>query len=68
MQRVRVLEHDVDQGVAGLVPGGELLILIGHGHAAAFAAPTNLVAGLFQFGHADGLLAGAGGEQRGFIQ
>ncbi len=40
----------------------------GHRQAAAFAAPADLVAGLFEFDHADGFLVGAGGQQRGLVQ
>ena len=62
------VEHHVDQRMAGFVPGGKFLILIGHRQAAAFAAPAHLVARFFEFGHADGLLVGPGGQQRGFVE
>ena len=35
------------------MPCGGFLFVIGHGEAAAFASPADLIAGLFQLGHAD---------------
>ena len=54
--------------MAGLVPGGDFLVLVGHGHAAALAAPAHLVAGFLELGHADGFLVGASGQQRGLVE
>ena len=68
VQRMSVLEDHVDQRMAGFVPGSALFVFVGHGQAAALAAPANFVAGFFQFGHGDGLLARPGSEQRGFVQ
>ena len=62
-----LLEQDIDQRVAGLVPCGDFLVLVGHGHAAALAAPAHLVAGLLELGHVDGLLVGARRQQRGLV-
>ena len=62
------VEADVDQGVAGFVPGGAFLVFLGHGHAAAFAAHADLDAGFLQFDHADGFFAHARGQQGGFVQ
>ena len=61
-------QDHVEEGVAGLVPGGGGLFLVVHGQAAALAAPADLVAGLFEFSSSvDGLEAAAGGEQGGFV-
>src|SRR5258705_680804 len=54
--------------MTGFVPGGELLILVRHGHAAALPSPANLVAGFFELRHGDGLLVGSSGQQSGLVQ
>src|SRR5256885_364327 len=63
-----VVEHHVHQRVSGFMPCGKLLILIGHGHAPALAAPAHFVARLFQLCHADRLLVSTGGQEGGFIK
>ncbi len=67
MQRVGVRQQDVEERVAGLVVGGRLLFLLGHGHAAALAAPAHLVAGFLELGLRDFVLVALGGEERGFV-
>src|SRR5688572_622307 len=62
-----VIEHTLHDRVAGLVPGNKALFGIVH-HAAAFAAPQDLVARLIDVGHLDLLLVAASGQQRGFVE
>ena len=68
VERMSVLEHDVDQCVAGFVPSGELFVLISHREAAAFAAPADFVSGFLELFHADRFLVCARGQQRGFVE
>ena len=42
-----------DDGVAGLVIGGQLLFILGHGHSAALGAHHDLVLRVFEFGMGD---------------
>ena len=58
VQGMRVLEHHIDDGVAGLMPGCARLFFFRHGHAAALTAPAHFVTSLFQLVHAYGFLAG----------
>ena len=67
MQRVGVLQHFVQYGVAGLMIGGVLLFLVGEREAATLAAPADFVAGFFEFGRADALQVSASGEEGGLI-
>src|ERR1035437_6023885 len=46
VQRMRVLEQNIHERVAGFVPGGRAFFLVAHRHAAAFAAPADFVASL----------------------
>ncbi len=59
-------QHEED-GVAGLVIGGLLLVLLGNGEAAAFLAPAHLVAGFLELGEGDGLEPLARGEEGGLV-
>ena len=68
VERMGVFEQDVDERVACLVPGGVAFLFVGHGEAAALAAPADLVARFLEFFHRHGLLVLAGGEQGGLVQ
>ena len=68
VQRMRVLQHHIDQRMASLVPRGKLLVLVRHGEASPFAAPAHLVARFLQFLHRDSLLVRARRQQRRFVQ
>ena len=68
VQRVTLVEQHVDDRVAGLVPGGDFFVLVGHREAAAFAAPAYLVAGLLQLSHADGFFVRTGRQQRRLVE
>ena len=68
VKRVGVVDHDIEQGVTCLVPGGRGLLLFAHCHAAAFLTPAHLVPGLLQIALLDGFLSLAGGHQCGFIK
>src|ERR1700691_4168750 len=59
------IEHD--QGVAALVIGGQLLLVLGHDHGAALGAHHDLVLGLFELGHGDRALALARRHQRRLV-
>ena len=63
-----VRQKDIDQRVAGFVPGGVALLFIGHRQAAAFAAPADFIAGFLQLRHADGFFVHASGQQRRLVE
>ncbi len=67
VQRVALGHVHGDQGVARLVVGRELLLLVGHRHRAALGAHQHLVLGVFEIRHGDQTLADAGGAQRGLV-
>ena len=68
VQGMSVLEHHIDHGVAGLMPGRASLFFFRHRHAAALTAPAHLVTSLFQLVHAYGFLAGPSRQQSRFIE
>src|SRR3546814_9908235 len=64
-----VLGHQAaDDGVAGLVVGGERLLFLAHRHRAALGAHHDLVARLVEVVHADVLRVLARGEQRRLVR
>ena len=68
VQRMRMLEQDIHEGVTGFVPRRRAFFIVGHRHAAAFAAPADFVAGLFKLELADAFLVCARRKQRRFVQ
>ena len=67
MKRIRVLAEGGDEGVTGLVVGGDLLFFIREQHGLAFGAHHDLVLGNFKVVHVDGLAVVAGGGQGSFV-
>ena len=67
MQRIGRRNVERDDGMAGLVIGGQLLLGLGHGGGAAFRAHHHLVLGVFEFLHGDEALVAACGHQRSFV-
>ena len=65
----RIGRRDVEGAdrVAGLVIGGEPLLVLGHDQRAALGAHHHLVLGVLELGHGDDALAAAGGEQRRLV-
>src|ERR1051326_5121272 len=68
MQRMGVLQKNVDECMAGFVPRGKFLVFISHCEAAALAAPTHFIASFFELFHADGLLVRARRQQSSFVE
>jgi len=66
MQAMSVFEHDVQQRVAGLVPGGVLLSSSVIARLAA-SRPADFVGGLFQLFMPIGLFVSCSGQQSGFV-
>ncbi len=64
---VAVVQDALDQRVAGLVVGRELLLVVVH-QAAALAAELDLLAGVLDVGGLDLLAVAAGGEERRLVQ
>ena len=56
-----------DDGVAGLVIGGQPLLVLGHDQGAPLGAHHHLVLGVLELGHRDEALAAPGGEQRRLV-
>ena len=56
-----------DDGVAGLVIGGQPLLVLGHDQRAALRTHHHLVLGVLELRHGDQPLAAAGGEQRRLV-
>ncbi|VTQ60153.1 Uncharacterised protein [Stenotrophomonas maltophilia] len=56
-----------DDGVTGLVVGGERLLFFAHGHRAALGTHQDLVAGTVEVVHADFLLVATRSEQGGLV-
>ncbi len=67
VQRVGLRHVQRDQGVARLVIGGELLLLVRHGHRTPLGAHQHLVLGVLEVGHGDQALADARGAQRRLV-
>ncbi len=67
VQRLVRLGVEHAQRVAGLVVGGQLLLVLGHHHRAPLGAHHDLVLGLFELGHSDRALAAAGRHQRRLV-
>ena len=67
VERGGVLEEFEEQGVAGLVVGGDFFFFLADGHAAAFLAPADFVAGFLEFAGGDGFESFAGGEEGGLV-
>ena len=59
------IEHA--QRVAGLVIGGQLLLVLGHHHRAPLGAHHDLVLGLLELAHRDRALAAARRHQRRLV-
>ena len=64
---VAVIEHGLHEGMARLVVGGQLLLLVIH-QAAALATELHLLARIIDVDHLDLFLVAAAGEQGGLIQ
>ena len=67
VERVRVLAQRGDEGVTGLVIGGDALLLVGEEHGFALGTHHDLVLGDFKVVHVDGLAVEAGGGEGGLV-
>ena len=67
VKRVRVLAQRGDEGVAGLVIGGDLLLFVGEEHRLALGAHHDLVLGDFEVVHVDRFAVVAGGGEGGLV-
>ena len=65
--RIVIRHQPADDGVAGLVIGGQLLLVLAHQHRAALAAHHDLVLGVLEMIHGHVARIAARGEQRGFV-
>ena len=58
---------DRDDGMAGLMIGGHLLLIVGHDHGAALRSHHDLVLGILELLHCNEALGAARGQQGGFV-
>ena len=67
VERVGVLAERGDEGVAGLVIGGDLLLFVREEHRLALGTHHDLVLGYFEVVHVDGLAVVACGGEGGLV-
>ncbi len=67
VERVGVITQRGDEGVTGLVIGGNLLLFVGEEHRLALGTHHDLVLGYFEVVHVDRLAVVAGGGEGGLV-
>jgi hypothetical protein len=67
VERVRVLTQRGDEGVTGLVIGGDLLLFVGEEHRLALGSHHDLVFSYFEVVHVDRFAVVAGGGEGGLV-